>query len=239
MNYAYSLTGGTPVVKKFKIGSTVATLGMPIEAAIAADAGVAKADPTQWLDAIGANVDTGTYSATQGDAEGVVGVVVNPDAVWRARLNEGATAGTQLAIITNSSANTAGTTITITTGDAAPNSPEMDNGYVACIAGNNVGLYRKIDSTAATTIGVLVPFPRTIASGDVFVMSGGSVVAESANDNRQFTTNMQEVRADIAVATGAAAQTIEVEFDFSSQLNARRNSFEYILSDDHAYNIAT
>lgn len=239
MNYAYSLNGGTPVVKVFKIGASIATVGMPIEATIADSAGVAKGDPTAWVDAVGVNLDTGTYSTTQGDAEGVVAVVVNFDAVWRARMNEGATAGTNLAILTNSSANTAGTTVTITTGDAAPNSPELDEGTIACISGANMGLTRKITSTTATTAVVTVPFPRTIAAGDVFVITSASVGLETLSDNRQFTTNMTETRADIAVGTGATAVTVEIEWDFSSTLNARRNTYEYLMADDHVLNIAT
>ena len=237
MRLAYLLSGGAPHVKRYKIGSDCATLGMPIEAGIAGEAGVQKfADPTVITDAVGVNVDGDTFSTTQGAGnEGVIGVIINPDAVYQARICTTATSGTQSQIITNSAASTGGTVVTITTGDQDPSGTSMDEGFAACIAGGNVGQIRKVTSVAATSVTVTVPFERTIAVGDVFMVGPWSPSPDVTGDQAQLTTDGIEVRNDIAQGTGAEIRGVEIGIDFSSQANARQRSYYYVLLDDHLF----
>jgi len=238
MNLAYLLNGGAPLIKRYKSGSTFAAAGG--YATITADggAGVVLGLATTVADQVGLSLDTTTYSTTQGDAEAVVSLIVNPDAVLRIRMGRTATAGTQLQVTTNSAANTAGTGITITAGDDAPNSEEKDEGTIACVSGANLGQSRKITSTSATVYTVTVPFLNDIASGDQFLAVPWTP-ADVVGDNVNLTTNLQEGRQDIAVGTGADLRIFDLEFDYASVSHARRQSFVYALFDDHVWRETT
>ena len=190
---------------------------------------------------VGLTVDTATYTTTSAAdmVEGVVTVAVNPDLVSKWLLSGAAAEGTQLVITTNSAADTASLTVTITTGDPAPNSPEMIDGIAIAISGANVGQSRIISASGATVATVTVPFPNDIAVGDVFlIMSQPNTPSDTAN-NANLTTALDGVRADIAVGTGVAARPVELAIDFSGQLAARRNSFVLLHADDHIFNMTT
>ena len=242
MNTGYDLSGsGIAMIRRYKIAETMATVGVPVEVNdTASTAGIELGTTTAQADVIGLTLDAGVYSTTQGDAEGVVSVCINPFMTYRAHISSAAAAGTQLNIITNSAANTAGTTVTITTGDVAPNSPEMDEGTLACVAGANTGQTRLITSTSATTAVVTVPFLNDIAANDVFIAfpwqnEHGAGTAYTV----QLTTNLNEVRHDIAVATGADLQPVELQIDFGGTQAARLNSYLFLLPMDHVFRLNT
>lgn len=237
MNVGYLMFGGAAVVRRYKIGETFSTAGVPAVQPWAEDkAGLMLATTTTATDYVGLTVDTGTYSTTQGDAEGLVSVVINPDVVIRARMADTATAGTQLDRIRNSAASTTGLTITITTGDDDPSSPTMNGGMAACIAGANVGQSRHIDTVSGTTAVVVVPFLNDLAaSGDEFVLIPWSEHSGLGN-NVQLTSNLAEARQDIATGTGIESEIWGVEWDFSSATNARQKSYLYFqLADPVGY----
>lgn len=242
MKWGYDVSGGSPVAKKFKINATMATAGVPVVIGTAGDAGLKLAAITSGVDFVGVTLDTGTYSATQGDAEGVVTVIINPSAAWRMHCSGTATAGTQLTLTTNITASAAGTVITKTgatgAGDPDPNSPEMDEGVAVCVGGANVGQTRKITSTGATSATVTVPFLADIAVGDQFIIVPWTPVDLAAN-NIALTSNLAEAQQDVAVGTGVAVRCIELEIDFSSVQDARNNFYIFGLIDDHILNETT
>ena len=122
--------------------------------------GVIPCTTTSFANAQGFAMDVGTYSTTQGAAEGLVTLDVRPDLVIRALMTAGATEGTALTVLQTTSASAGGTTVT----DADVGSADMDGGTVWCISGNNVGHSRGITAhTGSTSIVVTVPFPRAIA----------------------------------------------------------------------------
>lgn len=229
------LFGGAAVTRRYKIGQTMSTAGVPAVQAWAEDkAGLMLATTLLATDFVGLTVDTGTYSTTQGDAEGLVTVVVNPDVIARARMSDSATSGTQLDRIRNSAADTAGLTITITTGDDDPSSPSMNGGTAAGIAGANAAQYRHIDTVSATTAVVVVPFLNDLAaSGDQFVLVPWSPHRGAGQLSAfQLTSDLTEVRQDIAVGTGIPGECYGLDFDFSSADQARRNSYvEFMFGD--------
>jgi len=239
MKLAYLLNSGAPLILRYKVASTFATAGGYATNAIGSGAGVVLGLVTTAADQVGSNLDTATYSTTQGDAEGVVSILISPDAVYQIRMGRSATAGTALQVTTNSAAETAGTIITITTGDDAPNSPEKDEGTIACISGANLGQSRKITTTgSATAYTVLVPFENDIAAGDQFLAVPWTP-ADVAGNNVQLTTNLTEARQDIAVGTGADLRIVELKFDFSSVTHARNHSHVYAKFDDPIYGVTT
>ena len=102
MNYGMLLSGAAPVIKRYKIGASVGVAGIPLLDISTGTGGVRVATTTSLANCIGLGLDTATYSTVQAATEGVVSVVINPDAIIRARLSGAATDGTQLVTTTNS-----------------------------------------------------------------------------------------------------------------------------------------
>ena len=221
----------------FKLSATVVE-GQPVIASAAgADGGeITDATTTSLLDMVGlvlaassfnphgGGAGSLTYSTTQGDTEGLVRVLINPDAIISALMSGGAAAGTALQTITNTAANTAGTTITASdTPDAS-----MDDGIVWGLRGANVGLSRKITTyTANTSLVATVPFPRTIAVDDTFAVAPYLPLTTRA---LQLTTNLLEADASIVVGTGGNATVVEV------LLAGASDSYVHFIARDHVFN---
>lgn len=243
-NLGYIISGAAPLVKKYMVAAgtpdfTVA--GCPANVSATTTAGVTPtAAGTSGL-YLGLSLDTAVYTTTQATilangAPGVVSLVVNPDIAIRSRISGSATAGTAMTTITNSVANTGGTAVTITSGDAAPNNPTMLDGTVVCIKGNNVGIRRKITTVSATVCTVVVPFPYTIAVGDVFVMVPFFPGANTAvgGDDLSFTTTpgtlATEARQDVATTTtGFRATHLDLVVDTADPNRVLTEA--YILSN--------
>jgi hypothetical protein len=238
--FGYTLSGSAPVMKRFKIQASFATAGIFAIGGATTESGCKPSTSTSVADSLGLTLDTATYTTTKAVAmvEGVVTVCINPDLIAEFKMANGATAGTVCVATTASAAQSTGLDVTITTGDPAPNSPEMIDGTIIGISGANVGLSRIITASSATKATVTVPFANSIASGDKFLLvpwQGMGTVAKVVN----LTSNFAEARHDIAVATGAALRPIEFKVDFSSATAALRNSFLYVLNNDHVLNTAT
>lgn len=237
---AYTHSGTAPRLVRMKIASSFAAATIGGFALDSADggAGINHATQDSAANCVGATYDSGVYSTTQGDAEGVVSVAINPDAVWGLKM-VGTNANGQLSITTNSAADTGGTVVTITTGDPVPNSPTMDEGYLVCVSGANVGQTRKITTVSATAITVLVPFTNDIASGDVFIAVPWAPFDVAGNNVRLDDSSRGNAVQAVAVGTGAEFRHIEVKFDTSGQTFARQNSWLYTQADDHWLNLLT
>ena len=231
MKFAYTWSGTAPHIRKLKIGgASFATAGIPALVGANGTAGLALPTSASTADAVGVTIDTGTYSTTQGDTEGIVSVIVNPDAVFKLLMSGAGAAGQALGLTTNSAASAAGTVITITTGDAAPNGPTMDEGMAACISGANFGQTRKITSVAATTATVTVPFLRDIDAGDTFLLLPYAPFDVAANDI-ELTGDLTGAAAYIAVGTGADFRVVDYEIEFYGA--PRTNSYVLAMLDDH------
>ena len=241
-NLGYIISGAAPLIKKYQVGAgtpdfTVA--GAPsISAATTAAGPVPMAAATATLYA-GLSLDTATYTTTQATIAangqpGVISLVVNPDVAIRNRISGGATAGTAMTKITNSVASAGGTAVTITTGDAAPNSPTMLDGTIVCISGNNVGIRRKITTVTSTVATVVVPFPYAIAAGDQFVMvpfcPGAHPSFGGAGTSLTTTpgTLATEIRQDVATTTpGHRWQHLDLQIDCADPARVLLESYVF------------
>ena len=236
MKVGYILSGGAAVIKRYKVGAT-AIAGIPVLDADTATAGIKNATTTSLADAVGVTVDAATYTTTQAAdmVEGVVSVVINPDAVLKALMVSAATGNTQLNITTNSVASAAGTVITITTGDPVPNGSgvEMADGTAICVSGSNVGITRTITSTDATTATVTVPFPYDLAAGDTFVLIPWNAPGPNGSAmTADLTTDLTAVRGDADAASGGLIAVVDLDFDRSLP---RTNSHLHFLLKDHVF----
>ena len=231
---SYHLAGGAPLIHTYKLGATISNLNVPL-INTATTGNITPASTTSGAAAVGVSVSTGTYSTTQGDAEGIVRVSCRPDLVICMLASGGATEGTALTLLSNTSASTDGLTIT----DADVGSADMDGGTVWCISGANVGQSRTITThTGSTSFAVTVPFKNDIAVGDQFLfvpwnMTGDGAAGGDGNGHVQLTTNLYQADASIASGTGIEASVVELE------LEGRSNSYVYFKLRDHVFDADT
>jgi len=230
MKYAYNLSSSTPIIKKYKASAALAEGIVVIKSAAGASGQMSTSTTTSIANALGLVVDNGlslaaggpiTYSTTQGADEAVFGVIVNPDQVLRAQMVTGAT-GTSITQDTIVTASSNGLTFV---GGTSVASPDMDEGIVWYTSGANVGKSRKITSTGATVTGtVIVPFAAN-AVGDTYLYAGVNIGLQGVT----LTTDLKNVRADIAVSTGATFSIIDLE------LNGSADSFIHLTLGGNAW----
>ena len=212
MEFAYDLGGGSTVVmKKYNVAATNTVVGRPyLKVADATGTGVVLGTTTGAVDFIGVNVDApGTYAAGQ-NSDGsenakVVTLIINPLAVYKARLSGGATDGTALTARTVTTASTDGLTVTHSAYDGS--SPTMDEGTVWGYSGANAGIARKVTSITSTAATVTLAFPRDDAVGDQYLYAPiyptRSIVA-------QLTTNCTEIDASAEISGDATLVVTEM-----------------------------
>lgn len=224
MDLAYIYGGSNPHVAKVVIGETVRR-GVPLVAALTTETGVQECTATAAADAIGCSLEDVTYQSAQqadnSDAERVASVIVNPDAVWKAKLSGGAAENTLLTLFTVDTVNAAGTSVETDTSAATPS--KLD-GTIWGLAGANKGRKRKITAVTGNHFTVAVPF-EPIAVGDTFLAApffpfGNNIAA-------QLTTNLTQARVDIAAGTGIPVVMVGGEF------NERGDSFAHLMLRDH------
>ena len=213
MQYFGNISSSTPIIKKYKASAALAEGIVVIKSAANASGQMSTSTTTSIANALGLVVDNGmslaaggaiTYSTTQGADEAVFGVIVNPDQILRAKMVTGAT-GTGITADTIVTASSNGLTAV---GGTSVASPDMDEGILWYTSGANVGKSRKITSTSSVTATVLVPFAAN-AVGDTYCYAGLNIGLQGCT----LTTDLKNVRADIAVSTGATFSIIDMELN--------------------------
>ena len=235
MEFAYLLGGGAPVIKKYQIGEAMATAGVPViaEAGITT-AGLALAGTTANANLVGVTLDSQATLVTaqqtdNSDPERVVTVIVNSDAVWKAKLSGGAGTDTALTLRTVTLASTNG--LLVTTGDDF-NGTDFDGGALWGFSGANAGLLRRISATAATSATVIVAFTNDTAVGDNFLRSGPF---EAQDEGVALTTALSQVNAETAHVNGNDNfRVIEGIYGDISD-SGQTNSFVFLIGLDHLY----
>ena len=242
MNLGYMLHGGAPVKKRYRLNATATTVaGIPMMMGVTANAGLVLTGVNSGTDVVGVTLDTGVYTTTPTATtpEGIITVVINPDAVYRMHMASNGTAGTQLTLTTNATANSAGTAVVSTSGDPDPNSPnDMIEGTMICVSGANKGQTRTLTTTVTNTATTTVAFMNAIAVGDEFIFVPWNITSSVANTAR-LTTNFAEVVQSTATAVGILFALPDMEIDFADTTSARRNSYLYGKFLDHVYDIST
>ncbi len=227
------LGGGTPVVKKYQITATLATKGVLVTFGGDADPGILICGTTNTTDLMGVTLDTATYSTTQGDGAREVSVVINPDAIYRAKMSFGATLDTAMTSYDVTTAVSNG--LTLTSGDDFTSAVNYDIGMVWWYSGNNSGSKpRHIETTTSTGLTVEVPFENATVVGDEFIVSGVSVAHDIAVGQIQLTSDISQVNASIVPGTGAELVAIDGEFNDIAK-DGKNNSFYHLLSTDHSF----
>jgi len=227
MENASCLYAGGPVIKKLKIGASIARGVMTLENTAG---GLLPCTTTSAVGSYGVTLDAGTYSTVQGDTEGVVSVDIRPHNVIRARISGGATEGTDLTTLSNTSQSTGGTVVS----DADVGSADMDSGTVwRLVADGQTSDEERIITThsGGTSFTVTVPFLQDLEVGDEFLFSPYSIGSDG-NGNVQTTAAFTEANGAIASGTGVVAAVVEVI------TRGPGNSYVDFVNGDHALNFA-
>jgi hypothetical protein len=232
MQYSGNLSGSSPVIKKYKASAAIAAGVVVLRSASNASGQMSTSTTTSAADAIGLLLDNGlasgasvSYSTVQGADEAVWGVIVNPDQILRMQMVTGAT-GTSITADAVATAVSNGLTVV---GGTSVASPDMDEGLIWFTSGANVGQSRKITSTSTVTATVIVPFKYASVVGDAFCYAGINVGLTGVT----LTTDLKNVRADIAIATGASLSCLDVE------LNGATDSYASFVLGDQVWTNAT
>jgi hypothetical protein len=225
MEFAYTLGGGAPVVKKFIVDSAAAVLaGVPVISNMeTADAdGIIVVGATAAAGILGVTLDGGTTTAAQvgsTDNAAYASVVINPDAVIRARLNGGATEDTALTVITTSTAST----------DGLKPCNCTDEFLVWGYSGLNAGYVRR--ATAAATVVIAMPFNCSV--GDEFLET--STVPAEATQWPVITTNATQVNAAGAVDADIDNFTVVENILRDKNGDGRNKSYTFMVPACHAF----
>ena len=210
MEFAYDLIGNSvPVMKRYQVAATNNTIGVPYLKTADGGTGIVLATVSGAVDYIGVNVDAaGTYVTAQqsdnSDTARLTSIIINPLAVYRARLCGGA-ANEALSAATVTTASTDG--LSVTTSAFNPNSPDLDEGTIWGYSGANAGKARKITSTASNVATVIVAFPFDTAVGDRFLYAN---VHPTRSILAQFGTDMTTIDATAALSSDATVITVEM-----------------------------
>lgn len=224
------LHGGAPLLKRYQLGAESSTPGEPWLVSVTAEAGLNLASTTALNDMVGISKDVATYSTTQGtglsSAEALATFDIRPDAIYKIRLSDGATAGTAMTIYTETVASAGGTAIT---GGNFSGTTFVD-GQIWGYSGANVGQHRKITSVSTTVATVLIPFDYATVVGDEYLATRMSLADENTVT---LTSNLKEIDNSKATAENTAElRCIDVLLrDVSA--DGRNNSFGLFVSFDH------
>ena len=238
MEFTYDLSGGsTAIVKKYQVAATNTTIGRPYLKAADGGVGIVLGTTTGSADYIGVNIDAaGTYAAAQ-NSDGsenakITSIIVNPLAVYRARLSGAAADGTALTAHTVTTATTDGLTITHSDYDAQ--TITMDEGTIWGYTGANSGIVRKITGVSTTSTTVILAFPRDDAVGDQYLHAP---VSPTRSITAQLTTNCTEIDASAAI-TGCTIVVVEMICNDKSG-NGTTESYALIQFADSLFGATT
>ena len=235
MEFKYCIGGSAPHMKKFIVDAAAAVVaGVPVQSnADAADGdGVINVTTTAAVGVVGLTVDAadastnaqvaaGAGDQSDGNNASFASVIINPDAVYSAKLNNGGTEDTALAVISAAqAASSAGTTITGGT----------DEFTVWAYSGANVGHERRFTGAAL----VAVAFPKAIAALDEFVETS-TVVAEMTQWPT-LSTAFTQIDATAAVAASNDNFIVVEHLLRDKADDGLNNSFALIMAASHAFN---
>ena len=233
MQAAGLMSGGAPIIKKYKSSATGYIAGtMFIASAANASGYISVSTTTSWAAAMGLNVDgyalaVGaplTYSTVQGDAEALSSLIVNPDLILRLLMVGSATN----AVLVDNAVLTASTDgLTVTATNTMSN---LDEGTIWYTSGVNAGRSRKITSVAAAVATVISPFPGDDAVGDIAL----AINAGPGQAGLTMGTNLLNLLQNNTALQGAGTTGRCLDLE----INGNSNSYALMTIEDPFYGAA-
>jgi len=186
---------------------------------------------------VGITLDTATYvTAQQTDgttAERNVLVDIRPDIVIKSRISDTTASGGALVPVAVTTATTDGLDITTA---SEWSSPSYDEGTVFAYTGVNAGQQRKLTAVSSTAGTVTVAFEGDHQVGDEFIRFPFAVV-DVGSASLTLTTELDEVRANVAIQATSAAEfnTIEI-LALDKARDGTTKSYVLFVPNDHILN---
>ena len=234
MDLRYLLSGGAPVIKRIQVAQTV-IVGVPVTAAVATGIGVVIAAADTAVDMVGVTVDAvdtlgSAQNADGSETESLAGIIINPDAVYGAKISGGATADTALVQHTITAATSDG--LDVTDGFDV-DTPLLDGGVCWFYQGvANQGKARKIVTGNTTSKPVDPAFPGDHQVGDIDLDCNLWFAINSAVE---LTSDFAQLRGESAVDTdNANFHVVDLILNDISN-DGINNSFGLILPYDSIY----
>jgi hypothetical protein len=232
MEFGYNLgSNSTPLVRKYQVGASFVAAGTLAKVAAGNGYGVIPTTTTACANALGLGLEAVTVLTAQqsdgSDPSRLVSVIINPDAVIKARCSGSSTVGTAITDYAETSGDTAGVTIT------AAGLVSADEGMVICSSGANAGAMRENITGSSGSAAVGVAFKNDIAIGDRFFTLPFSTL--KANTVKLVATALTEVDQSAAVATNEVAyQPIEVKLPAAIG-EILTDTYVMLVATDHLY----
>ena len=247
--YGSLVTSGTSalVTRKYKIGVTISKDAVVVTDRTAARLGhiLDPTSATDYADAVGIALQDGTYSTTQGvgtaSANIEVEVSISPFSINRGRISGTAaesgafSAGLDGNLLTNSTAETAGTVVA----DTDVGTSEFVGGSLFALTGANGGgnmriITSHVDNTSTT---VAVPFDNDIAANDTFLRLMGALDTTQGRLSTLFTQFAGSGAAARDLPDTGNSLILDVTLDISDQgTPAAPLAFAAFIFNDHAFN---
>lgn len=232
MDFAYNLgSNGTPLVRKYQVGvGSFANPGVLAKVAAAGGYGVIATTTTACANALGLGLEAVTVQTAQqsdgSDPARYISIIINPDAVIKARCCGSATAGTAITDYAETAGDTAGVTVT------AAGLVSADEGTVVCSSGANAGAMRENITGGSGSAVAGVAFKNDIAIGDRFFTLPFSVLKAQTV---KLVTLLYEVDQSAAVATNEVAyQPIEIKLG-QPPSEILTDTYVCLVATDHLY----
>ena len=234
MELVYMLSGGAPVIKRYMAGTTISTAGIPVLGAVDAGTDLGSVEPTTASTVVGIGSQVGLCLDTSGTvaATGItdsndlfVSVVINPDAVLRAKMNNGTTSDTALATTAPTSADSTGVTLTGAT--------TFDNGAVWGYTGTNVGEFRRSDDASGS---LSINLVNGTATTDTYIAVHGFPCSVELTNWECFdlTTDLTQIIAQTAVVDKDNYATVDMEMRTATD-DGINNSFYHLIANNHLF----
>ena len=119
--------------------------------------------------------------------------------------------------------------LSVTTGDAF-DSPTYDEGSIWGASGSNIGQLRKITSVSSTAATVTVAFANDTVVGDLY---GYAPFFPMAAQTVTLTTELDEIRQDVAVATNTGELVCIELIPNNFLLAGQDRPFGLFMASDH------
>jgi len=241
MQFAQTIDGSAPVLKKFQVGATCAANTPIISAGSAGDVGGAiPATTTNGASCLGVSEDAATYAAGQPgagvDPAAYVTVIVNPGALYRANIYGGATSATPVLTAVCTTTQTDGLTVVASATDFST-TIDMDLGFIFGYSGANAGHRRKIITTSTVTATVVQAFPNNsvAADADEYLYGPWCGIHADADVFVTLTTDLESLNGGVAPHLTADNFRV-VEFDLKTKPEDGANTSSVLIAPyDHAF----
>ena len=233
MEFINTISGSAALIKRYQASATLSTAGVPLLGALTSSTDIGSvvagtaSGPIIVGSQAGVSLDTTGTVAASGTVEAdiLVSVIINPDAIYRVKMSGGAASDTALTAVTSGASATALTIDAVT----------VDNALVWGYTGSNVGVYRRADDA---TGGVSINFPVAAAQGDTYLTAHGYPAIGQAAIFYDLTTELDQIDSTVVSVDMDNFICVDAETTGGDQ-DGINNSYYHMVQNNSMFGNAT